>query len=63
MARIFFATGVVLLLAACGAGGGGSATEADCYNTPVKQGDTATCGYYPGYGWARVPVFTSIRQN
>jgi hypothetical protein len=62
MLKITLLTGCVLLLAAC-ANNQGFATEAECIRSPIERGDTDACGHYPGYGWARVPVATSIRQN
>lgn len=54
---------LALLIAACGKDGGGYRTEAECNATPIKYGETEACANYPGYGWARVPFATSIRQN
>jgi hypothetical protein len=62
MRKVNFLAGCALLLAAC-ADSPSFTTEAECSRSPIQRGDTDFCGYYPGYGWARVPVATSIRTN
>jgi hypothetical protein len=62
MVRMTFSIGLGLLLAAC-ANSPSYPNESACNSTPFKYGETGVCGYYPGYGWAHVPVFTTIRQN
>jgi hypothetical protein len=46
--------GLALLLAACA--GAGDHPESVC-DTPPPPGETAACAYYPGYGWAHVPIY------
>lgn len=59
MMRRWWLIGLALSLAAC-AGGPSVHTEAACKNTPPQYGETARCAYYPGYGWAHVPVYHPV---
>jgi len=51
--------GLAFLLAACAASIGFT-NESSCSETPPKSGETQACAYYPGYGWAHVPVYHVI---
>lgn len=53
MLRAVLFAGLTLLLAACAAG---DRPESVC-NTPPAPGETGACAFYPGYGWAHVPVY------
>ncbi len=63
MTKLALFVGLLLLVVACGESSSAFHSEAECNAAPFKQGEIGVCGYYPGYGWAHVPVATSIRQN
>jgi hypothetical protein len=59
MKTIGYLLGLAMLLAACSASMG-YPEESSCSGTPPKSGETQACAYYPGYGWAHVPVYHVI---
>jgi hypothetical protein len=52
MLKVGLLVGLMLLLAACA----NNRPESSC-NAPPQSGETGACAYYPGYGWAHVPIY------